>query len=55
LRLLRVTRDGDLIERARDDARAWVEQDPELTAWPPLQRAIGDLLAGEREEFLDRA
>lgn len=55
LRLLRVTRDAELIEQAREDARAWVADDPDLTAWPPLQRAIGDLLAGEREEFLDRA
>lgn len=55
LRLLRVTRDGDLIERARDDARAFVEQDPELTSWPPLGDAIRALLTGDREEFLDRA
>ncbi|MFC0715265.1 ATP-dependent DNA helicase RecG [Cellulomonas biazotea] len=55
LRLLRVTRDGDVIERARQDARDLVEADPELTAWPPLDEAIRVLLAGDREEFLDRA
>ncbi len=55
LRLLRVTRDGDLIEQARADARAVVEQDPELESYPALRDAIEALLAGEREEFLDRA
>ena len=55
LRLLRVTRDADLIEQARADARAVVEQDPELESHPALRDAIDVLLAGEREEFLDRA
>ncbi len=55
LRLLRVTRDAELIEQARADARAVVEQDPELEAYPALRAAIDALLAGEREEFLDRA
>ncbi|UJP39486.1 ATP-dependent DNA helicase RecG [Cellulomonas palmilytica] len=55
LRLLRVTRDGDLIEQARADARAVVEQDPELESYPALRDAIDLLLAGERDEFLDRA
>lgn len=54
LRLLRVTRDGDVIEQARQDARALVERDPELAGWPPLDDAIRALLAGDREEFLDR-
>jgi len=55
LRLLRVTRDGEVIERARQDARALVDQDPELAGWPPLRAAIDALLTGDREEFLDRA
>ncbi len=55
LRLLRVARDGDLIEQARADARAVVEQDPELESYPALRAAIDALLAGEREEFIDRA
>ncbi|WP_263598881.1 helicase-related protein, partial [Cellulomonas avistercoris] len=55
LRLLRVTRDADVIGRARTDARALVEQDPDLEAWPALRAAIEASLAGEREEFLDRA
>ena len=55
LRLLRVTRDGDVIERARGDARAVVDVDPELLTHPELRAAIEHLLAGDREEFLDRA
>jgi len=55
LRLLRVARDGDVIARARQDARAVVESDPTLAAHPELRAAIDQLLAGEREEFLDRA
>jgi ATP-dependent DNA helicase RecG len=54
LRLLRVTRDGDLIDEARADARALVEQDPELSAWTALQAAIAARLADRRDEFLDR-
>ncbi|MGY4643050.1 ATP-dependent DNA helicase RecG [Cellulomonas sp. URHB0016] len=55
LRLLRVTRDAEVIERARQDARALVDEDPELAGWPPLQAAIDTMLAGDRDEFLDRA
>ncbi|MBO9556385.1 ATP-dependent DNA helicase RecG [Cellulomonas sp.] len=55
LRLLRVTRDGEVIERARQDARALVDADPELAGWPPLRAAIDAMLTGDREEFLDRA
>ena len=55
LRLLRVTRDADVIARARTDARALVERDADLGAWPALRSAIEASLAGEREEFLDRA
>ncbi|MBD8058349.1 ATP-dependent DNA helicase RecG [Cellulomonas sp. JH27-2] len=54
LRLLRVTRDGTLIEQARADARELVEQDVELTAWPALRAAIDARLTDEAEEFLDR-
>ncbi|WP_298458103.1 ATP-dependent DNA helicase RecG [uncultured Cellulomonas sp.] len=55
LRLLRVTRDADLIEQARTDARRLVDQDPTLGAWPALVAAIDRQLAGEREEFLERS
>ncbi|MGV8977329.1 MAG: ATP-dependent DNA helicase RecG [Cellulomonas sp.] len=55
LRLLRVARDGAVIERARADARAVVGGDPDLRGHPVLRAAIDRLLVGEREEFLDRA
>lgn len=55
LRFLRVTRDADVIERARADARELVEHDVTLETWPALRAAIDERLAGEREEFLDRA
>ena len=55
LRLLRVTRDAAVIERARTDARALVEQDVDLAPWPSLRTAIEESLTGEREEFLERA
>ncbi len=54
LRLLQVTRHADVIERARVAARALVESDPDLAAHPALAAAIQGVLAGEREEFLDR-
>ena len=55
LRFLRIVSDGALIERARDDARALVEADPELTAWPALRAAIDLQLADGREEFLGQS
>jgi len=54
LRLLRVARDVDVIERARADATRFVADDPELRSWPPLDAAIADRLTGDREEFLER-
>ncbi|GIG25347.1 ATP-dependent DNA helicase RecG [Cellulomonas denverensis] len=54
LRLLRVTRDADVITEARAEARAVVREDPELERHPDLRVAIDLLLDGEREEFLDR-
>ncbi|MBU4336375.1 MAG: ATP-dependent DNA helicase RecG [Actinobacteria bacterium] len=55
LRLLRVTRDGAVIERARTAAQALVALDPELADHPELRAAIGSMLTGDREEYLDRA
>ncbi|MBC7551642.1 MAG: ATP-dependent DNA helicase RecG [Cellulomonas sp.] len=55
LRLLRVTRDADLIAQARTEAPAIVEADPALVRFPALRAAIEEQLAGEREEFLDRS
>ncbi len=54
LRLLRVTRDVEVIERARGEATALVAQDPTLAGWPALVDAIEQRLAGEGEEFIDR-
>jgi len=54
LRLLRVTRDAEVIERARGDATALVTQDPELAGWPVLVEAIDQRLSGAGEEFIDR-
>ncbi|WP_369817905.1 ATP-dependent DNA helicase RecG [Cellulomonas sp. Root485] len=55
LRFLRIVSDGALIERARDDARALVEADPDLAAWPALRAAIDLQLADGREEFLGQS
>ncbi|WP_138413261.1 ATP-dependent DNA helicase RecG [Sinomonas gamaensis] len=54
LRLLRVLRDVDVIESARDDALGLVSEDPELKHHPELASAIDDYLDPEREVFLER-
>jgi ATP-dependent DNA helicase RecG len=54
LRLLRVVRDEDVIVTARQDASAVVDADPDLVSHPVLAAALGDLLADERAEFLER-
>ncbi|MDO8108168.1 ATP-dependent DNA helicase RecG [Isoptericola sp. b441] len=55
LRLLRVVRDAALIARARDEARALVDRDPALEAWPALLAAIDEWLEPSAQEYLDRA
>ena len=55
LRLLRVLKDGKVIEQARADAREIVDADPTLAGHPALARAIADQVDEERAEFLDRA
>ncbi|WP_181443175.1 ATP-dependent DNA helicase RecG [Kytococcus schroeteri] len=40
LEYVRVLHDAELIGQAREAARAYVEQDPELTAWESLARAV---------------
>lgn len=52
LRFLRVVSDGAVIDRAREDARALVDADPELEQWPALRHAIDLQLSDGREEFL---
>ncbi|MEJ2579041.1 MAG: ATP-dependent DNA helicase RecG [Kineosporiaceae bacterium] len=54
LRLLRVLRHEEVIERARHEAVALVAEDPELAGHPALAEAIADLLDPEREAYLDR-
>jgi ATP-dependent DNA helicase RecG len=55
LRLLRVVRDAAVIEKAREDARALVQQDPTLEGHPALASAIRTWLGEDQEEFLERA
>ncbi|MBL0706405.1 ATP-dependent DNA helicase RecG [Sinomonas cellulolyticus] len=54
LRLLRVLRDADVIERARGDALAIVAEDPGLESHPALRDAIDAYLEPEKEVFLER-
>jgi ATP-dependent DNA helicase RecG len=55
LRVLRVLRDEDVIERARGYAERILDEDPELTAHPRLEAQLEARLDAGREEFLDRA
>ncbi|MDE0572772.1 ATP-dependent DNA helicase RecG [Demequina sp. B12] len=54
LRLLRAIKDATLIEDARRDAYALIEEDPLLEHHPVLARAVADWLDPQREAFLDR-
>lgn len=54
LRFLRALADADIIERAREDARSVVEQDPTLAKHPSLARTIDRALDADREAFLGR-
>ncbi|MFE6305330.1 ATP-dependent DNA helicase RecG [Nocardiopsis changdeensis] len=54
LRLLTLLKDEKVIEEARERAAAYLEEDPELTAHPPLVRALEELLPEERAEYLDK-
>ncbi|WP_194784834.1 ATP-dependent DNA helicase RecG [Actinomyces haliotis] len=55
LALLRVTKDGRLIERARREAEEVVAADPELAEHRDLAAAIADRLDEESQAFLERA
>ncbi|MFD1722485.1 ATP-dependent DNA helicase RecG [Amnibacterium endophyticum] len=55
LRLLRVTRDGDLIELARETATALLAEDPALDAHPALRHAIERSSDEETRAFLDKS
>jgi ATP-dependent DNA helicase RecG len=54
LKLLRVTRDGDVIDAARTYAEALVEKDPELIDYPGLRAEIGRRLDDGAEEYLEK-
>ncbi|SED61624.1 ATP-dependent DNA helicase RecG [Jiangella alba] len=55
LKLLRVIRDVEIIEQAREDAGAVVEADPDLTAHPALLDAVRAALAEQEADYLDKA
>jgi ATP-dependent DNA helicase RecG len=55
LRLLRVVRDTDIIEAAREHAAGILETDPALTGYPELAAAIGRRLDESTRTFLAKA
>jgi ATP-dependent DNA helicase RecG len=55
LRLLEVSRHGDLIALARQEAMAVVGRDPDLQGELALQRVVADLRADEHSDFLEKA
>ncbi|SDS63606.1 ATP-dependent DNA helicase RecG [Jiangella sp. DSM 45060] len=55
LKLLRVIRDVEIIEQAREDAGAVVEADPDLAAHPALLDAVRAALAEQEADYLDKA
>jgi ATP-dependent DNA helicase RecG len=55
LKLLRVTRDGEIIEQARAAAAAILEGDPALDAHPTLRAAIERSSDEESRAFLDKS
>ena len=54
LKLLRAIQDEKVIERARADAYALIQEDPDLLDHPALNEAIEAYLNPEKEAFLDR-
>jgi ATP-dependent DNA helicase RecG len=54
LRLLSLLRDEDMIGRARQEARALVDDDPELREYPGLAAMAAGLVDAERAEYLDK-
>jgi ATP-dependent DNA helicase RecG len=54
LRLLRVLRDEAMIEVARDEASALIEQDPALSNESELAKALAQLESDTASEFIDR-
>jgi ATP-dependent DNA helicase RecG len=54
LKLLKVLRDEDLIESARDAANELIDSDPELKKAPELAALIVELLKEERASYVDK-
>jgi ATP-dependent DNA helicase RecG len=55
LRLLSVLRDEDVIATAREEARALVADDPDLSAHPDLRAAVEAYVSEERGDYLEKA
>jgi ATP-dependent DNA helicase RecG len=55
LRLLRVIKDEDVIEQAREDATEVVTADPELAGHPELRDLVDRLVSDDRADYLDKA
>jgi ATP-dependent DNA helicase RecG len=54
LRLLRVLRDEDLIDKARTLAQELIAQDFTLTKYPALASEVAELRAEEQSTFIDK-
>ncbi|MFW0178946.1 ATP-dependent DNA helicase RecG [Rothia sp. P7208] len=54
LKLLRAIDDADIIEKAREDARLLIEEDPTLGKHPDVARWIERFVGAEHEQFLSR-
>jgi ATP-dependent DNA helicase RecG len=55
LHFLQLTKDLDVITRAREEALAIVDDDPTLAAHPAIARAVEATLDDERADYLERA
>ena len=52
---LRVLRDEDVIQQARQEASALVESDPDLDAHPALRAAVAVYVDDQQSEYLEKA
>jgi ATP-dependent DNA helicase RecG len=55
LRLLRVLRDEDLIDQARQVALKILESDPEINHLPELKSEVAKLKSDEAARFMDKS
>lgn len=55
LKLVRVQKDTELIEKARDMAQALIDSSPDLADYPLLTQALADRLAESEREFLRKS